>query len=140
MSDPASLRLPKDFLFGFTADVTAAQRALDAHVGDRFADPIYKRHWPASLKNMPGDRLLEFPVVEGSSDFFGLNAYTTNLLFRNESSIPVEEATHDTNRVDYLKGYTQALLEAINLDEVDIQGYLARSLLHNLEWVDGYQT
>jgi beta-glucosidase len=65
-------------------DVIAAQRATDTRLG-WFADPIYKGHYPASLKNMLGDRLPDFTpeemsVVRGSSDFFGLNTYTSELV------------------------------------------------------------
>ncbi|KAF5351087.1 hypothetical protein D9756_008356 [Leucocoprinus leucothites] len=188
-------------------NVSAAQRALDTRAG-WFADPIYKGHYPASLETMLGDRLPKFTaedilIVKGSSDFFGLNTYTTNLVLdggdaecngkvktqftradgtelgmqahapwlqaysegfrsllnylwktyevpivvtengftvRNENDLPVEEAVHDSDRVEYFKGYTQALLEAINVDGVEIKGYFAWSLLDNFEWADGYQT
>ncbi|KXN91793.1 Beta-glucosidase 1A [Leucoagaricus sp. SymC.cos] len=180
-------------------NVAAAQRALDARAG-WFADPIYKGHYPTSLQKMLGDRLPKFTleelsVVKGSSDFFGLNTYTTNIVLdggdaecngkvkaqltradgselgtqdpagfrsllnyiwktyqipiivtengfsvRNENDTPVEEAIHDTDRVEYFKGYTQTLLEAINVDKVDVKGYFAWSLLDNFEWADGYQT
>ncbi len=46
---------------------------------------------------------------------------------RNENKIPVEEAVHDKDRVDYFKGYTQALLEAVNLDGANVKGYFAWS-------------
>ena len=57
---------------------------MDAKLG-WFADPIYKGHYPASLKQTLGDRLPEFTeeewaLVKGSSDFFGFNTYTTRLV------------------------------------------------------------
>ncbi|GBE87454.1 Beta-glucosidase 1A [Sparassis crispa] len=66
------------------ANVAAAQRGIDFKLG-RFADPIYKGHYPATVKAMIGDRLPEFTaeelaVVKGSSDFFGLNTYTTQIV------------------------------------------------------------
>lgn len=39
----------------------------------------------------------------------------------------MEEAVHDKDRVEYFKGYTQALLEAINVDGVNVKGYFAWS-------------
>lgn len=41
--------------------------------------------------------------------------------------MPIEEVVHDTDRIEYYDGYTQALLEAINLDGVSIKGYFAWS-------------
>ncbi|KAG9015821.1 Beta-glucosidase 1B [Tulasnella sp. JGI-2019a] len=60
-----------------------AQIAMDFHVG-WFADPIYLGHYPASMKKLLGDRLPTFTqeelaLVKGSSDFYGMNTYTTNL-------------------------------------------------------------
>jgi beta-glucosidase len=57
---------------------------MDAAVG-WFADPIYLGHYPASMKEMLGDRLPDFTPAElellkGSSEFFGANTYTTNIV------------------------------------------------------------
>ncbi|KAH6900940.1 beta-glucosidase [Coprinopsis sp. MPI-PUGE-AT-0042] len=188
-------------------DEAVAQRAFDARLG-WWADPIFKGHYPASLKEICGDALPDFTpeeiaVVKGSSDFLGLNTYTTNVVkdggsdhlngkvstsfaqkdgpqlgnlshvewlrdypngFRKllgylwktyqmpiyvtengfpakgETDKPVEEAIHDEDRVRYYSGYTQAMLEAINLDGVDVRSYFAWSLLDNFEWADGYRT
>jgi beta-glucosidase len=62
-------------------DKEAAQRALEFFLA-WFADPIYKGDYPAEMKKRLGDRL---PTIDqetkklllGSSDFFGLNHYTT---------------------------------------------------------------
>ena len=50
----------------------------------KFQDPIYRGHYPQSVKGILRDRLPvfteeEIAVVTGSSDFFGLNTYTTHL-------------------------------------------------------------
>ena len=62
-------------------DIEAAQRALEFFVS-WFADPIYFGHYPQCMVDRLGDRLPEFTSEErdmliGSSDFFGLNHYTT---------------------------------------------------------------
>ena len=62
-------------------DVEAAQRALEFFLG-WFADPIYLGDYPEVMKKRVGDRLPTFTKAEketlkGSSDFFGLNHYTT---------------------------------------------------------------
>ncbi|KAH9947759.1 beta-glucosidase [Amylocystis lapponica] len=80
--------------------IAAAQHALDVAIGgcapvsvavwsadSAFAsaqDPIYLGHYPAYLREMLGERLptftpAELAVVKGSSDFYGMNTYTTNL-------------------------------------------------------------
>ncbi|MCB0706473.1 MAG: beta-glucosidase [Saprospiraceae bacterium] len=63
------------------ADKAAAERAIEFFLG-WFADPIYKGHYPASMVERLGDRLPTFTeeevkMIKGSSDFFGLNHYTT---------------------------------------------------------------
>jgi beta-glucosidase len=62
-------------------DQEAATRALEFFLG-WFADPIYLGDYPQSMKDRLGDRLPTFTtdeitLVKGSSDFFGLNHYTT---------------------------------------------------------------
>lgn len=62
-------------------DVLAAERALEFFLA-WFADPIYKGDYPKVMKERLGKRLPEFTegekgIVKGSSDFFGLNHYTT---------------------------------------------------------------
>ncbi|TFL07688.1 glycoside hydrolase family 1 protein [Pterulicium gracile] len=66
-------------------NVAAAQRALDFAIGECiYADPVYLGHYPESMRMILGDRLPVFTpeelvVVKGSSDFYGMNTYTTNL-------------------------------------------------------------
>ena len=62
-------------------DKAAAQRALVFFLG-WFADPVYLGDYPAIMKERLGNRLPTFTAAEkillkGSSDFFGLNHYTT---------------------------------------------------------------
>ncbi|EGO30093.1 glycoside hydrolase, family 1 [Serpula lacrymans var. lacrymans S7.9] len=65
-------------------NIAVAQRAFDVRLG-WFAHPIYLGYYPEALKKMIGNRLPEFTpeeiaVVKGSSDFFGLNTYTTHVV------------------------------------------------------------
>mmetsp|Transcript_60899 Transcript_60899/g.178023 ORF Transcript_60899/g.178023 Transcript_60899/m.178023 type:complete len:514 (-) Transcript_60899:101-1642(-) len=62
-------------------DRAAAQRALDWQLG-WFADPIWKGDYPESMKRKCGDRLPSFTdeeklLIKGTSEFFGLNHYST---------------------------------------------------------------
>jgi len=62
-------------------DRNAAQRALEFFLG-WYADPVYKGDYPQIMKDMLGSKLPAFSeeekiMLKGSSDFFGLNHYTT---------------------------------------------------------------
>lgn len=62
---------------------TDERRCADLH-GLDVQDPIYLGYYPEYMKTMLGDRLPvftpeELAVVKGSSDFYGMNTYTTNL-------------------------------------------------------------
>jgi len=62
-------------------DCEAAQKALEFFLA-WFADPIYLGDYPQSMKQAVGSRLPDFTAeqklkIKGSSDFFGLNHYTT---------------------------------------------------------------
>jgi beta-glucosidase len=62
-------------------DKAAAQRALEFFLG-WFADPVYFGDYPAVMRERVGERLPQFTpedakLLKGSSDFFGLNHYTT---------------------------------------------------------------
>jgi beta-glucosidase len=52
---------------------------------------------------------------------------------KDETSLPIEQAIHDTDRIRYFEGYTQALLDAINEDGVVVKSYFAWSECHT--WV-----
>lgn len=62
-------------------DKAASERALEFFLG-WFADPIYRGDYPESMRERVGERLPRFSaedvaLLKGSSDFFGLNHYTT---------------------------------------------------------------
>ena len=48
-------------------------------------DPVYLGLYPPYMREVLGDRMPDFTqdewsVVKGSSDFYGMNTYTTNLI------------------------------------------------------------
>ncbi|KIM36262.1 glycoside hydrolase family 1 protein [Hebeloma cylindrosporum] len=64
-------------------NIEAAQHALDFAIG-WYADPIYLGFYPPYMREVLGDRMPDFTsdewmIVKGSSDFYGMNTYTTNL-------------------------------------------------------------
>ncbi|KAF8169515.1 beta-glucosidase [Pholiota molesta] len=70
------------------ANVDAAQHALDFAIGEStpliLSDSIYLGFYPPYMREVLGDRMPDFTpaewaVVKGSSDFYGMNTYTTNL-------------------------------------------------------------
>jgi beta-glucosidase len=62
-------------------DKAAAQRAMEFFLG-WFADPVFKGDYPEVMKRRAGNKLPVFTdeeknMLKGSSDFFGLNTYST---------------------------------------------------------------
>ena len=75
-------------------DIEAAERALLFFLG-WFADPIYLGDYPQVMKDRLGERLPEFTDEEkrklkGTSDFFGLNHYTT--MYASDEQITANDA------------------------------------------------
>lgn len=54
-----------------------------------------------------------------------------------ESTMALEDAIHDTFRIDYYSSYLASVMKAIG-DGVNVQGYFAWSLMDNFEWNNGY--
>lgn len=72
-------------------DQEAAVRALEFFLG-WFADPVFKGDYPKSMKERLGKRLPKFTeeeknLIKGSSDFFGLNHYTTMYAAHDDGTV-----------------------------------------------------
>jgi beta-glucosidase len=79
-------------------DQAAAQRALEFFLG-WFADPVHLGDYPAVMKTRLGDRLPTFSandkaLLKGSSDFFGLNHYTTAYAAHAEPGAQTETSVY----------------------------------------------
>jgi beta-glucosidase len=65
--------------------MVAAQRRLEFWIG-HYADPIYLTgDYPACMRRQLGDRLPRFApeesaLLKGSSDFYGMNTYTSDYI------------------------------------------------------------
>uniref|UniRef100_H2YL47 Uncharacterized protein n=1 Tax=Ciona savignyi TaxID=51511 RepID=H2YL47_CIOSA len=46
---------------------------------------------------------------------------------------------YDEVRVNYFKDYTNNVLKAIRINGVNVEGYMAWSLMDNFEWAQGYK-
>lgn len=73
-------------------DQKASRRAMDFNLG-WFLDPLIFGDYPASMRELVGDRLPSFEnhtysgiIVKGSFDFIGLNHYTTNYVHAGNPS------------------------------------------------------
>lgn len=74
------------------ADQAAAQRSLEFFLG-WFADPVHFGEYPAEMQRRVGKRLPQFSsedraLIQNSSDFFGLNHYTTAYAAQAEPGAP----------------------------------------------------
>jgi beta-glucosidase len=54
-----------------------------------------------------------------------------------DDEVGQDDAVHDPERLDYLRGHLTAVHDAI-AQGVDVRGYYAWSLLDNFEWAWGY--
>ncbi|KAJ8315737.1 hypothetical protein KUTeg_007887 [Tegillarca granosa] len=192
------------------SDKDAAERAIQFMLG-WFANPIFGNgDYPEVMKQQIADksrkmgipnRLPEFTEQEkhdniGSSDFFGINTFTTNLVTykeNSESTTPSFDDDQDIRmfrdpswkraksgwlsvvpwgmrkilnfikdnyrnpltyvtangvsdcgqlddqfRIEYFKTYINEVLKAIKIDQCNVKGYMAWSLMDSFEWEKGY--
>lgn len=54
-----------------------------------------------------------------------------------DDTVEAAGAVDDTDRIDYLRGYIDAVGRAV-ADGIDVRGYFAWSFLDNFEWAEGY--
>ncbi|EKD20137.1 uncharacterized protein L3040_002190 [Drepanopeziza brunnea f. sp. 'multigermtubi'] len=86
-------------------DVAAAQRALEFEIA-WFADPVHLTgDYPASMRAQLGERLPAFApaetrLVRGSSDFYGLNSYTTFFVRHLPTPPPVDDHSGNVEKLD----------------------------------------
>jgi beta-glucosidase len=86
------------------ADRQAAQRAVEFFLG-WFADPVFLGDYPAVMRERLGERLPAFSpedakMIKGSSDYFGLNHYTTHYAAYSKGGIDSGQAQDNGGMVE----------------------------------------
>jgi beta-glucosidase len=76
-------------------DIEACERKLEFSIS-WFADPIYHGDYPASMRKQLGDRLPTFTdaeraLIQGSTDFYGMNHYCANYIRHKTTPPPPED-------------------------------------------------
>lgn len=128
-----------DFL-GFnhytTELVTSVQSNDRSWNGDQNTRTSHDASWPPSasswLKHVPwGFRKL--------LNYFK-NTYNNPVVYVTESgfSDTEREGLNDDGRVLYYREYINEMLKAVILDDCNVKGYTAWSLIDNFEWARGY--
>ncbi|TPX11626.1 uncharacterized protein E0L32_007605 [Thyridium curvatum] len=88
-------------------DLEATKRAMDFDIG-WFADPLYGKgecDYPASMRAQLGDRLPCFTaeeqrLIRGSSEFYGMNSYTSHFIKHRDGPPEENDAKGNIVRMD----------------------------------------
>lgn len=72
-------------------------------------------------------RLTEFNHHHWLNDPFHYSVTENGFAAKSDVILSVPEVIHDVDRVEYYRGYTEALLQAIHTDGVPIKSYFAWS-------------
>lgn len=106
------ITLNSDFLAPYSPseeDVAAAQRQQEFSLG-WFADPVFFGDYPQSMKDRVGKRLPSFTAEEkillkGSSDFLGINHYTSQYVTMNPKPKPNTDYYNDIGTISGIENY-----------------------------------
>ncbi|MFD4420970.1 GH1 family beta-glucosidase [Agromyces sp. NPDC058484] len=133
--DLAKIAAPTDF-----AGINHYQRILVSY--DPIGGPLAAREQPAT----PATTSFGWSVIPDSlrvvlsrvsREFTDLPVYVTENGASFDDYADPEGDVVDLDRVEYLRGYLAALIDAVR-DGADIRGYYAWSFLDNFEWAEGY--
>lgn len=86
-------------------DIEAAERAREFEIA-WYADPVHKTgDYPASMRAQLGDRLPRFTAEEsklvlGSSDFYGMNSYTTFYIRHKDTPPELDDHSGNVDKLD----------------------------------------
>nr|AHZ59650.1 glycoside hydrolase family 1 [Phyllotreta striolata] len=96
-----------------------------------FQDPSWKGSASSWLKVRPDGAVKVLQWIK--EKYNNPDVYVTENGFSDLGGI------EDIDRIDYLKSYMKAVLEAIDEHRVAVKGYFVWSLLDNFEWASGYK-
>lgn len=129
-------------------DQMAAQHALEFSLG-WFADPIYFGNYPQSMRDKLGRKLPEFSpddqaLLIGSSDFFGLNHYNTNMSAARKKEQQQQEEDNDDDSSSGIfqdmynkEGYQVELVSDPSWKQTDMGWNIVPwGIRKLLEWID----
>ncbi len=122
-------------------DRAAAQRALEFSLG-WFADPIYLGDYPQSMRDQLGSKLPEFSeedraLLRGSSDFFGLNHYNTNMSAARPDDHPPDQNGGIFQDMYNCEGYHVELVTDPSWKQTDMGWNIVPwGIRKLLEWID----
>lgn len=120
--DPAALRLGESAIPGHSGTVQYLPPEL----------PRTVMGWPIVPEGLR-DLLIRLDQETG-----GLPIYVTENGCAADDYLTPEGTVEDHERIAYIHGHLQAVLEAINAG-VDVAGYFHWSLMDNFEWAEGYR-
>uniref|UniRef100_A0A0E0N3Z6 4-hydroxy-7-methoxy-3-oxo-3,4-dihydro-2H-1,4-benzoxazin-2-yl glucosidebeta-D-glucosidase n=1 Tax=Oryza rufipogon TaxID=4529 RepID=A0A0E0N3Z6_ORYRU len=123
-----------------TADLQAAQRYKDFTYG-WILHPLVFGDYPQVMKKAIGSRLPSFSKqapTQSTGDPHGLQLMLQHLK-ESYGKASSNDSLDDTDRVDYIKGYIEGVLNATR-NGVNARGYFAWSFVDMFELLSGYQT
>lgn len=122
-------------------DAAAAQRALDWQLG-WFADPIWKGDYPESMRKRCGERLPSFTAEEkeliiGTSEFFGLNHYSTAYVAAPKGQAQTVSMWGNVQAGGYFDDQEVELIDDPRWGRTDMDwGVVPWGLKHMCEYID----
>lgn len=124
-----------DFL-GFNHYTTELVEPLESTTrswnGDQNTRTSHNPDWPASASSW----LKHVPWGFRNALVYFKNTYNNPVVYVTESGFSDTEAVgvNDDGRVKYYREYINEMLKAVNIDNCNVKGYTAWSLIDNFEW------
>ncbi|KAJ8973205.1 hypothetical protein NQ317_018954 [Molorchus minor] len=104
-----------------------------------FGEPSYENDVRITRKQQNNTKFV-FAVALGrkKTPTLGKREFQRPPILITENGLDDDGRLEDDDRIEYYTGYLSAVLDAIFLDNVNVIGYTAWSLMDNFEWTYGY--